>query len=64
MKIFKVLMNTQKIEADRARYELTDLSVTSKLGVAPTAGARERVDGSEIDAMAEETDQSMPYTRR
>ena len=41
------------MEADNARYDLTDLSVTSKMGVAPTAYLRLRVDGSEIDASAE-----------
>ena len=36
----QALMNAQKIEADKARYELIDLSVTSKLGVAPTANLK------------------------
>ena len=49
----QVLMNAQKIEADKARYELIDLSVTSKLGVAPTANLKLCVDGSDIDATAE-----------
>ncbi len=49
----QALMNAQKIEADKARYELIDLSVTSKLGVAPTANLKLCVDGSDIDATAE-----------
>jgi 2-isopropylmalate synthase len=46
-------MNAQKMEADSARYELSDLSVTSKLGVAPTAHLTLRVDGTEVDVSAQ-----------
>ena len=49
----QVIMNSQKMEADSARYDLADLSVTSKMGVAPTAHLKLRVDGSEIDISAE-----------
>ena len=49
----QALMNAQKMEADSARYELSDLSVTSKLGVAPTAHLTLRVDGTEVDVSAQ-----------
>ena len=49
----QALMNAQKMEADSARYELSDLSVTSKLGIAPTAYLTLRVDGAEVDVSAQ-----------
>ena len=42
----QVLMNAQTMEAESARYDLADLSVTSKMGVAPTAHLKLNVDGS------------------
>ena len=49
----QALMNAQKMEADSARYELSDLSVASKLGVAPTAHLTLRVDGTEVNVSAQ-----------
>ena len=49
----QALMNAKKMEAESARYGLSDLSVTSKLGVAPTAHLTLRVDGTEVDVSAQ-----------
>ena len=44
------LLNAQQIELAHARYDLSDLQVTSKLGVSPTAQLTLMVDGKAVDA--------------
>jgi 2-isopropylmalate synthase len=47
----QVLMNMQQVESQNAKYELEDLSVTSKLGVPPTATLKLVVNGKILDAI-------------